>query len=185
MSEIDRAATFPHGVSLNNRMGLFPFSGDPSVLGFDAPVGSLALAENGATWRKIGALATDWVQDNAVGGVNAYAMYMASANRNVNTGDYLDGPNNIGTNELPFTAPFNMSLIAITLSTTVVETWRGHLQDDGVDITGAYLDAVNTTSVFQAGYNILIPEGARMMFQVQNAAGGISKPRMIIYVRRV
>lgn len=60
MSELDKASTFPKGLSLGNVLGIWNFTGDPSSLGFDAPQGSVLFTTDSKIWQKSGALATDW-----------------------------------------------------------------------------------------------------------------------------
>jgi hypothetical protein len=60
MSQLDKATSARNGISLDNLTGLFSFAGDPSSLGFDAPLGSLILATDGKLWLKKTAPTTGW-----------------------------------------------------------------------------------------------------------------------------
>ena len=72
MSQLDKATSARNGISLDNLTGLFSFSGDPSTLGFDAPLGSLILATDGKLWLKKTAPTTGWEEVTAGGGLLAH-----------------------------------------------------------------------------------------------------------------
>jgi hypothetical protein len=59
----EKTLDVPVGLSLNSKAGIFPFAGDPSILGLDLPIGSLALDwVSGKTWRKAGVATTAWAE---------------------------------------------------------------------------------------------------------------------------
>ena len=68
MGQLDRATTFPKGISLNNVLGLWHFVGDPSVLGWDAPVGSVIFSTNINIYQKFDTATTDWKVVGSLGG---------------------------------------------------------------------------------------------------------------------
>lgn len=72
MSQLDKATSARNGISLDNLTGLFSFAGDPSTLGFDAPLGSLILATDGKLWLKKTAPTTGWEEITAGGGLLAH-----------------------------------------------------------------------------------------------------------------
>ena len=73
MSELDKATSTRNGISLDNLTGLFAFTGDPSTLGFDAPLGCLILATDGKLWQKKTAPTTGWEEiPSGAGGVAAH-----------------------------------------------------------------------------------------------------------------
>lgn len=71
-SPIDKASSYMYGVALgDNLVGLFTDEVDPSVSGFEAPVGSCYLrggASGGTLWRKTGSGDTDWTEVSGGGG---------------------------------------------------------------------------------------------------------------------
>ena len=69
MSQLDEAFTVP-GLSLDDELGIFYGSGDPSISGFEAPLGSLYLrVGTGSLYQKSGVLDTGWSlkQDALIG----------------------------------------------------------------------------------------------------------------------
>lgn len=63
MAELDKGLEIPHGLSLNNQVGIWPTTTNPSTGGgLDLPIGSLALQTDKVLWRKIGASTTDWTK---------------------------------------------------------------------------------------------------------------------------
>jgi hypothetical protein len=72
MSQLDKATSARNGISLDNLTGLFSFTGDPSVLGFDAPLGCLILATDGKLWQKKTVPTTGWEEITAGAGLVAH-----------------------------------------------------------------------------------------------------------------
>ena len=63
MSQIDQAFEIQDGLSLDGKVLLYFTTVDPSVVGFDAPIGSILMDTiNGIQWRKIGATIYNWTK---------------------------------------------------------------------------------------------------------------------------
>ncbi len=60
MSEIEKAFAVQFGLSLNDEVGIFHGSEDPTSFGFDAPIGSLYLRTDGTEFQKTDSSPTDW-----------------------------------------------------------------------------------------------------------------------------
>ena len=74
MANIDTAFTLRNGVSLDDDVGIFHGSVDPSSSGYEAPIGSLYLRESGELYIKTDSGDTAWelVQVGSGGGVTKY-----------------------------------------------------------------------------------------------------------------
>ena len=70
MANINNAFTAPQGISLDDVVGIFHSTVDPTIAGESAPVGSLLLSTNGNVYRKVSAGDTGWVAID-----NEYPIY--------------------------------------------------------------------------------------------------------------
>jgi hypothetical protein len=61
MSQLDDATSVKRGINLDGVLGIFQGSIDPSVSGWDAPIGSLFIRTNGSLYQKETAPTTGWV----------------------------------------------------------------------------------------------------------------------------
>jgi hypothetical protein len=93
MSAQDRANQFPRGINLDGKVFVGTTEIDPSVVGFEAPIGSfLHNTVTGVLWRKRAALDTDWVKANADDlGFQFNAIFLWNANGNFQSGPEQDG----------------------------------------------------------------------------------------------
>lgn len=62
MADISLSFSTENGISLDDLVGIFAGSIDPSITGETAPIGSLFLRQNGTMYQKIGAADTDWIK---------------------------------------------------------------------------------------------------------------------------
>lgn len=60
MANIDNLFRIDDGISLNDEIGIFQGSLDPSISGFEAPIGSFYIRNNGTTYSKTSAPDTGW-----------------------------------------------------------------------------------------------------------------------------
>ena len=69
-SELDNAFSVRRGLSLDDKVGLFALDINPSVSGWDAPVGSVAMyTADGSVWRKVAAGTTAWANMDPKGNI--------------------------------------------------------------------------------------------------------------------
>ena len=69
-SELDNAFSVRRGLSLDDKVGLFALDINPSVSGWDAPVGSVAMyTADGSVWRKVAAGTTSWANMDPKGNI--------------------------------------------------------------------------------------------------------------------
>jgi hypothetical protein len=61
VADIALSFAVENGLSLDDAVGIFTGSNDPSILGEAAPIGSLYIRQNGSLYQKIGSANTDWV----------------------------------------------------------------------------------------------------------------------------
>ena len=73
--ETNALSLFDQDIGQTEEILIVPFVGDPSVIGFDAPVGSLAIRTDGKTHQKSGAGITDWTAGAAIGSPSTGAAF--------------------------------------------------------------------------------------------------------------
>lgn len=66
-SEFKALSLFDRTINQTEEIRIVPFVGDPSVVGFDAPVGSVAIRTDGFVHQKIAGTDTDWTQGAQLG----------------------------------------------------------------------------------------------------------------------
>lgn len=62
MADISLSFSVENGISLDDEVGIFTGTVDPSVTGESAPLGSLFIRQNGSLYQKIGPSTTDWMR---------------------------------------------------------------------------------------------------------------------------
>lgn len=65
--ETSAISLFDARIGQTEEIRVIPFNGDPSTIGLQAPLGSLALRTDGLAHQKIGAADTDWTQGSQIG----------------------------------------------------------------------------------------------------------------------
>ena len=62
MADISRSFSAEGGISLDDIVGIFTGTIDPSITGEDAPIGSIFIRQNGQLYQKTGILDSDWIR---------------------------------------------------------------------------------------------------------------------------
>lgn len=69
MPSIEQAyEVYEDGISIKGIVGIFAGADDPTISGFDAPIGSVYLRTNGLIYRKTGSINEEWNEDIVGGG---------------------------------------------------------------------------------------------------------------------
>lgn len=61
MANIDNLFRVDNGISLNDDVGIFQGSLDPTIMGYEAPIGSIYLRNTGKVYSKVSASDTGWL----------------------------------------------------------------------------------------------------------------------------
>jgi hypothetical protein len=76
------------GLSLRSNVIIVAGAINPQFVGYVAPIGSMYLCTNGETWKKIGALDTDWALDTSGGSIDG-SLYVLNTRSIQKEDDYL------------------------------------------------------------------------------------------------
>lgn len=90
MADISNAFVVPNGLSINDVLGIFQGSGDPTS-GEVAPVGSLYLRSNGEVYCKTGSGNTEWTKMVLQGDVFVPTVYNVTFANPTTTIDFSQG----------------------------------------------------------------------------------------------
>jgi uncharacterized lipoprotein YehR (DUF1307 family) len=92
MADINRAFNCgPSGISLDDVVGIFTNSTDPSAVGETAPIGSLLLRDNGELYQKTGAGSTDWIRISDTEGTGFSIQFEWRFSTDINATDPTSG----------------------------------------------------------------------------------------------
>lgn len=112
--------------------------------------------------------------DDALGSEASRVTYQGARNRNVSN-TYLMS-HGVFTNVVPIVTAEALTLIGISASTRVNETWTAEIHNNGVLIPGATLSLAGVDENTRLDLSIAVAAGANLSFYVNGI--GINRPRI-------